>query len=81
MLYESVTSGIHVCATVELISSRIENNKTEDYTHKYNGRPFRQEKKLYKGINITVVESTENVYHVTRQNLYFPHASYSKNKN
>ena len=29
--------------------------------HKYNGRPFREEKK-YKIINITTAESTENAY-------------------
>ena len=29
--------------------------------HKYNGRPFREEKK-HKIINITTAESTENAY-------------------
>ena len=37
--------------------------------------------KACKSMNITVMESTENVYHVTRQNLYFAHAPYNKNKN
>ena len=55
----------------ELIFWLIKNNKAEDYTHKYNGKPFHEEKNIYKSISITVVESTENVYHVTRQNLYF----------
>ena len=27
------------------------------------------------------MESTENVYHVTRQNIHFAHAPYSKGKN
>ena len=37
-------------------------------------------KNNYKIMNITIAESTENVYHVTRQNLYFDHALYNKNK-
>ena len=40
------------------------------------------EKKWYKIIIfITITESTENVYYVTRQNLHFAHSSYNKNKN
>ena len=34
-----------------------------------------------KIINITIAESTENVYHVTRQNLHSVQAPYNKNKN
>ena len=30
---------------------------------------------------IQITESTENVYHVTRQNLHLAHASDSKSKN
>ena len=32
-------------------------------------------KKNDKKTTITIVESTENVYHVKSQNLHFPHAS------
>ena len=38
-------------------------------------------KRWYKIINITIVENTEHVYHVTKQNLYFAHTPYNKNKN
>ena len=39
-------------------------------------------KKWYKIIIfITITESTENVYYVTRQNLHFAHSPYYKNKN
>ena len=41
-LHGSMTLGIHM---LELVSWRITNNKTADYIHKYNGRPFREEKK------------------------------------
>ena len=41
---------------------------------------FVKKKKIKKIITITIVESTENVYHVTRQNLYFAH-DHNKNKN
>ena len=44
------------------------NNKTDNYIHKCNGRPFREDKKWYKIINITILKSTENLHHVTRQN-------------
>ena len=83
MLHGSMTLGIHiyVCTTVELISWSIKSNKTDDYIHKYNGRPFLEEKNLYKSISITIAENTENVYHVTRENLYFAHAPYNKNTN
>ena len=37
-----------------------------------------KKKKLYEIINITIVETTENVYHVTRQNLHFAHAPFNK---
>ena len=37
-------------------------------------------KKKNKIIKITIEESTENVYQVTRQNLHFAHSSYSKKK-
>ena len=60
----------YICTTVELVSWRIKNNKTEDYIHKCNGRPLREEKKWYKIINMTIAESTEIVYDVTRQNLH-----------
>ena len=64
-----------------LASWRIKNNKTENYIHKWNGKPFREEKEWYKILNISVAESTENINHVTRQNLYFAHAPYNKDKN
>ena len=35
---------------------------------------------IYKIINIAVVESTENVYHVTRKKFIFTHAPFNKNK-
>ena len=38
-------------------------------------------KNLYRVIKITMVGSTENVYHVASQNLYFAHDPYTKNKN
>ena len=66
---------LYNCGTCFL---RIKNNTTEDYIHKCNGRPFREEKKWYKIIIVTVVESTENVYHVKRQNLHFAHALHNK---
>ena len=60
MVHGSMTLGdTYVCTTVELIYLIIKNKKTEDYVHKYNGRPFREEKKSYKIINITVAESTK----------------------
>ena len=74
-----MTLGTRVCTTVELVSWKIKNNKTEDYIHKCNGRPFHEGKKRYKIINITIAESTENVYHITRQNLHSVHAPYNKN--
>ena len=54
---------------MELGPWRIKNTEAEDYVHKCNGKPFHEEKKWYKIINITTAESTVNVYHVTRQNL------------
>ena len=40
-----MTLGItYVSTTAELVSWRIINNQTEDYIHKCNGRPFREEK-------------------------------------
>ena len=38
-------------------------------------------KKNDKIINITTLENVENVYHVTRQNLYSVHAPFNKYKN
>ena len=38
-------------------------------------------RKKYKVINITILESTDNGYYVTRPNLHFAHAPYNKNKN
>ena len=35
-------------------------------------------KKIYRIINITVAENTENVYHNTRQNLNFTHTPQNK---
>ena len=73
-------TGTYVCTTVEKISWKIKNNKTEeDYKHKCNRRLFM--KKWYKVIKITIAKSTENVYHVARQNLHSVHAPYNKNKN
>ena len=71
---------VYVCTTVEFVYSRIKNNKTEDSIHKCNEIHFCDEKKD-NIINITVLESTENLYHVTRQNLHFAHAPYNENKN
>ena len=48
---------------MEVVSQRIKNSKTEDYTHKCNGRPFHKEKERYKSINITIAESTGNAFH------------------
>ena len=31
-------------------------------------------------INIKIIESTENIYHVKRQDLHFAHTPYNKNK-
>lgn len=42
------------------------------YIHKFNEGPFREEK-IYKIIIITIAESIENTYHVTRQKLHFVH--------
>ena len=54
----------------------------QDYVHKCNGRPCCEEKKRCKIIiNITILKTTENIYHVTRQNLHFAHTPYNKNKN
>ena len=72
-------TGTYVCKTVEKISWRIKINKTEDYIHKCNRRLFM--KKWYKVTKITIAKSTENVYHVARQNLHSVHAPYNKNKN
>ena len=36
----------NVYITVKLVSRRIKNNKTKDYIHKYNGKPFQEEKKI-----------------------------------
>ena len=40
-----------------------------------------KKKNVYKIINITIAETSENVYHVTKQKLGFTHAPYNKNKN
>ena len=42
---------------------------------------FVKEKKKKKFINVTIVESTENAYRTTRQNLYFAHANFNEKKN
>ena len=39
---------------------------------------FVKKKKWYEIINITIEESTENVYHVARQNLNFAKTSYNE---
>ena len=50
---------------MELVSGRIKNDKAEDYIQKYYRRHFYEKKKKKdKIINITIVESIENVYHV-----------------
>ena len=38
-------------------------------------------KKNDKIINTTIAENVEDVYHVTRQNLYSVHAPFNKHKN
>ena len=38
-------------------------------------------KKTKQNRNITTVESIENAYHVTRQDLHSVHTPYNKNKN
>ena len=64
---------------MEVISEELKTTK-QDYIHKCNGRSFREEK-IYKIINITIAESAENVWHVTRQNVHSVHVPYIKNKN
>ena len=39
---------------------------------------FVKKKKRFKFINITIVESKENVYQLTQQNLHFKHTPYNK---
>ena len=41
----------------------------------------KKQKKTKQNRNITTVESIENAYHVTRQDLHSVHAPYNKNKN
>ena len=43
-MWISCSGDTYVCTTVELISSRTESNKPEDYIHKFNGRPLCEEK-------------------------------------
>ena len=52
----------YVCTTVEFISGSIKKKTTEDYIHKYNRRPFHEEKKRHKIINITIAEGTSKVW-------------------
>ena len=52
----------YVCTTVELASWRIKKNKADHYTHKRKGKPFHEEKKWYKIINIKIAESTKTIY-------------------
>ena len=66
-----MTLGIDGCVTVEFISERIKTNKTEDYIHKCNCEDLFVNKKKDKFINITIVESTENVYCVTLESEEF----------
>ena len=54
---------------------------TENFIHRCNGKPCWDEKKLSKVANITIVESTEKVYHFTTQNLCSVDAHYNENKN
>ena len=58
-----------------LFSLELKTNKKKEYIHKYTRRTFCEEKNDVKFIIITVVESAENVYHATRQDLQFAHAS------
>ena len=60
---------------MELVFFRIKNKKKKEYIHKYTRRTFCEEKNDLKFIIITVAESAENVYHATRQDLQFAHAS------
>ena len=41
---------------------------------------FVKKKKRYKITDIAILESTEIIYDVTRQNLHFAHSSCNKNK-
>ena len=71
MVDGSMTLGdTYVCTTVELIYLIIKNKKTEDYVHKYNGRPFREKKKSYKIINITVAESAKKKSTILQSKTY-----------
>ena len=77
-----MTLGIHVF--VQPWNSFLEELKTtkQKITHTdVTEDLFVKKKNIYKFINVTIVERTENAYRTTRQNLYFAHANSNKKKN
>ena len=74
--------GIHIFAKLSnLFPEELKTTKQKIKYKNVTEDLFVKKKKLYKTLNITIAESTENFYHVTRQNLHFAQALYNKNKN